>query len=362
MNAPRILIVGNFLSRHGASRGVCEELAPRLRQTGCSVITTSSQYRPLIRLADMLATIWTRRHEYDVAQVDVYSGPAFRWAEAACSLLRRIGRPYVLTLHGGSLPDFARREESRVRRLLESASAVTAPSSYLLNQMAGYRRDLILLPNGLEVEHFDCRVPKAGVPTVIWLRAFHAVYNPVMAVKAVARLKDEFPSLRLVMAGPDKGDGTRQQVERSIREYRAESLVQLHGAIPKQSVPEFLSDGHIFVNTTNVDNTPVTVLEAMAARLCVVSTNVGGIPYLLKSNRDALLVPPENDTAMAIEIRRLITNPALADSLRAEALAKVRKFDWGKVLLLWREVLAASSGRMRASGPAFQAPTSASVL
>ena len=106
---PTILLVGNFLSGSGFNRGVCEDLAERLAQVGWPVITTSKKPVRPARLLDMVWTAWRRRNEYRLAQVDVYSGPSFLWAEAVCAVLRRAGKPYVLTLHGGALPDFARR-------------------------------------------------------------------------------------------------------------------------------------------------------------------------------------------------------------------------------------------------------------
>src|SRR5690554_5768351 len=96
----RILIVGNFLSAKGGSRGVCEELALRLPECDWAVGTTSSRPNRLMRLADMLWTVWYTRKQYDVAQVDVYSGPSFLWAEAVCQLLNHLEKPYVLTLRG----------------------------------------------------------------------------------------------------------------------------------------------------------------------------------------------------------------------------------------------------------------------
>src|SRR2546430_1648488 len=104
---PKLLLIGNFLSASIGTRGVCEELAGRLAAPGWSILTTSSKPGRVARLADMLATVWNRRRDYDAAQVDVYSGAAFFWAEAVAFALRRAGKPYVLTLHGGALPDFA---------------------------------------------------------------------------------------------------------------------------------------------------------------------------------------------------------------------------------------------------------------
>src|SRR5437867_2359738 len=137
-----ILLVGNFLSSSIGVRSICEDLAEQLASAGRVVFTTSTERRRLPRLVDMVRTVWRRRREYGLAQVDVYSGPAFVWAELVCEVLRLVNKPSILTLHGGNLPVFARRWPRRVGRLLRSAAAVTTPSRYLLHEMRPYRDDL----------------------------------------------------------------------------------------------------------------------------------------------------------------------------------------------------------------------------
>lgn len=335
----RVLIIGNFLSSHGAARGVCEELAPRLRQAGWTVHTASDRRGRATRLAHMMTVVWNRRHEYDVAQIDLYSGPAFFWAEAVCWLLRLIGRPYVLTLHGGRLPEFASVRQERMRRLLGSATAVTVPSAYLLHQMAPYRDGLTYLPNALDVAAYPAVRHSVVRPRLIWLRAFHRVYNPGMAVRTLAELKDEFPSIQLTMVGPDKGDSSWEQTKAAAKAHQVEAHLSLLGPLPKASVPSLLEQGDIFLNTSNADNTPVTVLEAMASNMCVVSTTVGGIPYLLKASEDALLVPPDDHVAMAAAIRCLLTDADCAEKIRAASIKKVRQFDWSVILPQWNSLL-----------------------
>ena len=105
---------------------------------------------------------------------------------------------------------FARSSDKRVRRLLRSSSAVTAPSTYLLEQMCQYRQDMVLLPNPLDLAKYPFRRREHPTPNLVWLRAFHDIYNPSLAVRVVALLVQDFPSVRLVMIGPDKGDGSRE--------------------------------------------------------------------------------------------------------------------------------------------------------
>src|SRR5689334_8306985 len=124
-----VLLVGNFPAP-GAS-APCEGLARELKEAGWSVTTASRKAGRLPGLVDMMRTAWARRGAYAVAQVDVFSGHAFFWAEAVCGLLRELGKPYVLTLHGGNLPAFSKKARTRVKRLLGSAAAVTTPSRWL---------------------------------------------------------------------------------------------------------------------------------------------------------------------------------------------------------------------------------------
>lgn len=343
-----VLMVGNFLSASGGSRGVCEELALRLADAQRTVLTTSAEPGRVARLRDMAGTAWRRRREYSVAQVDVYSGAAFFWAEAVCWVLRRAGKPYILTLHGGNLPAFARRRPLRVRRLLNSAAAVTTPSRYLLEQIAPYRSDLRLQPNALDLSHYEFRLREQPQPRLVWLRAFHEMYNPALALRVVAALWEEFPAIHLTMVGSDKGDGSLQQLQQLAEELGISDRLTLPGAVPKAEVPVWMNKGDIFLNTTNVDNTPVSVLEAMACGLCVVSTDVGGIPYLLENEQDALLVPPDDLPAMVAAVRRILTEPGLAGRLSQQARHKAEQCDWAVVLPQWESLLSAvGQGRVR---------------
>jgi glycosyltransferase involved in cell wall biosynthesis len=336
---PPVLIVGNHLSGWGFSRAMDEELADRLAARGVTVTTTSTVRRPVPRLLDMLRTVWRERERYAVAHVAVFSGSAFVWAEAVCWLLRRLGTPYVLTLRGGNLPSFARRWPGRVRRLLRSAAAVTVPSGFLRDQLCPLRSDLRLLPNAVDVGGAPFRLRASLEPRLVWLRAFHELYNPSLAPRVLAALADRWPHATLTMIGADKGDGSLQRAMSVAESLGAADRARFVGAVAKREVPSRLSEGDIFLNTTNADNTPVSVIEAMACGLCVVSTNVGGLPHLLEDGHDALLVPPDDPQAMADAVRRILGDSHLAARLSRNARAKAESMDWETVLPQWELLL-----------------------
>lgn len=334
---PGILYLGNFLSRYGLSRQPCEELVPKLQARGWRIETASCVKSRVGRLVDMIWTVWTKRHAFDVAVVDLFSGPAFIWAELTSRLLKLLKKPLVMVLHGGGLPEFAAQHPQRMRTVLSRADRVLAPSRFLSEQMAPYAKGIELLPNGIELSGYQAEASTTVKPDLVWLRAFCRIYNPELAVDILARLKEEFPQLHLTMVGSDK-DGSLASVQTRATESGVADRLELPGGVPKNEVPVWLSKGCIFLNTTNVDNAPVSVIEAMACGLCVVSTNVGGLPYLLEDGIDALLVPPNDAEAMAAAVRRILTEPELAARLSRNARAKAEQFDWGIILPQWERL------------------------
>lgn len=334
----RVLQVGNFLSARGYTVQFVEELSDRLEQDGWHIIRASDQVNKVSRLASILSRIFVNRKNFDAAHITVYSGAAFVWAEAAAGMLRVLRKPVVLSLHGGNLPSFAERWPGRVSRLLNSADLVIAPSGYMRNAMLKFRKDILLIANPVDTRLFAYRHRENVRPRLVWLRSFHETYNPTLAAQVLSLLVREFPDMTLTMAGPDKGDGSFQRVKETARELGVERNIVFTGRLDNKEVPGFLSNADIFVNTTNVDNTPISVLEAMACGLCVVTTNVGGIPYLLEDENEALLVERNDPASMAGAIRRIVTEPDLARRLSQHARRKAEQCDWQKVLHEWKRV------------------------
>lgn len=343
----RTLLLGNHLSASGDSPKVCEELAERLRRVGWPVETASTRRTPAVRLADMVWAAGSR--PCDVAQIDVYSGRAFLWAEAAAAALQARRKPYVLTLHGGDLPAFAARHPRRIEHLLRSADAVTAPSGYLERAFAAVRDDIVTLPNAVDLPRYRFRRRDRPAPRLLWLRAFHEIYDSILAIETLAELRQDVPDVRLVMAGPDRGDGALEASRRRAEDLRLGERLSIGGRVEKTAVPDCLAGADIFVNTSRTDNFPVSLVEAMACGLCIVSTNVGGIPDLLEDGVDALLVRPGDASAMAAAIRRILREPRLARRLSENARRKAEAFDWTAVLPRWQGLLAwaAAGGKER---------------
>lgn len=340
-----VLMLGNFLSATRVHRHYCEDLAERLEASGWYVTRASTRPGRLARLADMAMTVWRCRHDYDVAHIDLYSGLAFSWAELMSLELSRLGKPVVITLHGGSLPAFAKRWPRRVRRMLSRAVSVTSPSRYLGDAMRMYASGVTVIPNGLDVSRYALRAREHAAGRLIWVRAFHRVYNPVMAVDVLAELCARGRDVTLRMIGPDRHDGSLEAVRARASQTGVTGRLDIVGPVPNALIARELDRADIFLNTSNADNTPVSVLEAMATGLCVVSTAVGGIPYLLEDRRNALLVPAGDSHAAARAVERVLAEPALAHDMSLAARAAVTSYDWPVVVQQWNRLLEMAVGR-----------------
>jgi glycosyltransferase involved in cell wall biosynthesis len=334
----RVAFFGNFLSASLGGRSVCEDLADRFEARGARVVRASTRTPPVRRLLDMLTTATRTRRQYDVAYVDVYSGRGFFWAEAVSALLRVLGKPVVLTLRGGNLPAFSDRHPLRVGRLLRSATQVVAPSRYLADSMRRFREDIVILPNAVDVAAYRGRVRSSALPRLLWMRSFHSIYNPAMAARVLAIVRRRFPDARLVMAGPDKGDGSREAFLTEAERLGVSAHIDVTGNIRKADIPALLDCHDIFINTANVDNTPITLIEAMAAGLCIVTTDVGGIPALCRDRQTAILVAADDAERMAAACCEIIDDPPLATALSSNALAESAAYDRDVMLTRWEDL------------------------
>lgn len=332
-----------MLGRHaGRIPDVFETLIPLFKQRGYRTVATSSIDSRYLRPFDMLRTIVRHRRDFQLMIVHVYSGPSFIVEDAVTQLGRRLHRPLVLVLSGGGLPAFAERHPAWTRRVLARADLVIAPSGYLASVAEAQGLTTTVIPNPLSLEHYEYTERSHLRPRLLWMRAFHEVYNPHLAVKALVHVRSRHPGAQLTMAGPDKG--VESEVRRLAHELGVGDAVSFPGFLDATAKREALATHDVFVNTNRVDNMPVTFLEAGASGVPIVATRVGGIPFLVEDGRSALLVPDGDDAALAAAIDRLLEDPDLAKRLSKGGRAVAEQSDTTAVMDRWEAALAGLPG------------------
>jgi glycosyltransferase involved in cell wall biosynthesis len=328
-----ILYIGNKLSKHGNTPTSVEVLGESLKEV-CDIVSVSDKQNKLARLADMLYSIFKYRKQTSYILIDTYSTSNFYYALMCAVLAKGFGIDYIPILHGGNLPQRVQSNPTLSNLLFGNAYINVAPSYYLLDSFKAYGYDVKYIPNSIDISMYEYKPREDIKPKLLYVRAFSKIYNPQMAIYTVAKLLKRYPQTMLCMVGPDK-DGTLQECKDLAKELDVEKHIRFMGKMQKEDWIELSKEYDIFINTTNYDNTPVSVMEAMALGMPVVSTNVGGIPYLLQDREDALLVDANDDKAMVEMIIELIDNIDISKGIVVQARQKVEGFDWNMVKKQW---------------------------
>jgi Glycosyltransferase len=334
---PRLCIVGPLVGRNpGYVTTPGETLAEMLRNAGYSVLTVSHSTNRYVRFADVVYTLLGNLRRIDVLVLSVYGGPSFIIEDAASLLAKRFGVPIVMHLHGGAMPQFMARFPRWTRRVLGRAHILVTPSEYLARLLRKYGFDAEAIPNMINLEAYPYRHRVAVRPRLLWMRAFHSIYHPEMAVRVLARVRERLPEATLVMAGQDKG--LKPAVKRLAAELGLAGAIRFAGFLDTEGKSREFAAADVFINTNRIDNQPVSVIEVLASGLPVVATAVGGVPDLLKHGETGLLVPDGDVEAMAEAVVRLTEDGSLAGRLSSGGRGLAARFDAGAVFARW-EVL-----------------------
>jgi polysaccharide biosynthesis protein PslH len=120
------------------------------------------------------------------------------------------------------------------------------------------------------------------------------------------------------------GDGPeRPKIEQEIAARRLEGIVRLMGQ--RRDVPQLLPGADLFLLTSISEGIPVTFIEAMAARLPIVSTDVGGVTEVVEDGQTGLLASAGDDAALAQAMLRLVEDPTLRDRLGATGRVRAER-------------------------------------
>jgi glycosyltransferase involved in cell wall biosynthesis len=332
-----LLYIGNKLHKHGFNKTSIETLGVFLADEGYAIAYTSDKKNQVVRLLDMMMTTFFKAKKVDYVLIDTYSTSSFWYAFFCSQVARLFNTKYIPILHGGDLPNRLKSNPYLCKLLFKNAYTNVAPSNYLLEKFKenGFE-NIVFIPNSIQLEEYEYKNRIQVQPKLLWVRSFAKIYNPQMAIHVFKHIKVKHPIATLTMVGPDK-DG-------SLIETRnlAESLnlnVNFTGKLSKKEWTDLAKKHDIFINTTHFDNTPVSVIEAMALGLPVVTTNVGGIPYMLSNNENALLINDDKSIEMVNAIEALLINEELVQKLSSNAKVLVCNMDWQVVKLKWIELL-----------------------
>lgn len=347
-----VVIVGPLAPPAGGMATQTRQLRDLLSGEGVSVeiLRTNPPYRPgfvaelrgiraVFRFLPYLTNLWRAAGRGSVFHVMANSGWAWHlFAAPAIRIGRLRGVRVVVNYRGGAASEFLARAGRKVKRTLRGADAVVVPSAYLERVFAEHGVPTTIVPNIVDVGRFSplerskLSVGDRRTAHVVIARNLEPIYDIATGLRAFALLQARFPLARLTVAGSGPA---ATMLKRLAAELGIGGAVRFPGMLSREEMIDLYRSATLLCNPSLVDNTPNSILEAMACGIPVVSTNVGGIPDLVQDGVTALLVPPADPAALERGMSRLLDDEELARKLVDNGLHLARGCAWQAVYPLW---------------------------
>jgi glycosyltransferase involved in cell wall biosynthesis len=279
-------------------------------------------------------TLLARVNKFDVIHIFSASYFSFVLAPTPAMLAAKLyGKKIVLNYHSGEAEDHLARWRSAVRTL-RLADEIAVPSEYLVEVFARFGLRARAIFNLVETERFQFRARQRLRPVFLTNRNFEPHYNVGCVLRAFARIEQRVPEARLLVAGDGSQRDELKQLARSLGLRHAEFL----GRVPPEKMSELYDAADIYLNGSEIDNQPLSLLESFAAGLPVVTTGAGGIPYIVTHEKTGLIVKCGDDEAMAQAALRLLDDDELAERMTSAARAECARYSWSAVREGWLDL------------------------
>lgn len=353
--ALHIGLIGPVPPPNGGMAMQTEQLARLLRREGVEVtlLPVNPPYRPafvagipvlraICRLLSYLLAVWRLAGRVDVIHLMANSGWSWQlFAAPALWVTALRGTPVVVNYRGGEARNYFQRSFRWIKPSLDKATIVVVPSRFLEEVFGEFGQPTRIVSNIIDRELFQ-PVPRSEIHdgktesfNLVITRNLEPIYGIDTAIRALAKVRETGCPARLLIAGSGPAESDLRMLATTLGVAEAVSFV---GRLDRPSVIALYGTADAMVNPTNVDNMPNSVLEALACGLPVVSSDVGGVPYILTHEETGLLVPARNPNALAAAIIRLSEDEELRQRLRENGLEQIKQYTWHKVRDQWLQV------------------------
>jgi len=336
---PVIAIIAPSLDALGGQSIQADNLATSLKSEGYKIIFVPANPRLPVGLS------WVKRIPYlrtlvneffyllslrvlriaDVVHIFSASYWSFLLQPAPAIMVARLFKKRsVLNYHSGEADDHLQNWGSRVHPWLKKVDEIVVPSPYLQTvfEKYGYQSRVIL--NIVNTTNFQYRRRQPLQPKLFSNRNLESIYCVDNSLKAFALVKktNRLASLTIVGTGSEE-----ESLKAWVRESGLEG-VEFVGKVSPEDMPAYFDASDIFLNSSVVDNQPVSILEAIAAGCPIVSTPTGDIPAMVDDGVSGCLVPHGDPEAMAGAIVRLLENDEKAAEMAMKAFGKLENYTW----------------------------------
>lgn len=243
------------------------------------------------------------------------------------------GKKVIVTYHGGEAAEYFKKHGSFARRWLRRADEVIVLSGFLKKVFDEYEIPCVVIPNIVTLRE-DIYLPKKSIaPKMISIRHLRELYRIDLIIKAFEQVVKHYPEATLDILGQgDCREKLEQYVHNAVEsgKLKVESI-RFVGQVPNEKIYDYLRANDIMLSAPSIDNMPVSLLEAMNAGLLVISSRVGGVPYIIDEGRTGLLFESGNADDMAAQIEWALAHQEESVAMIAAAHAEVKKYSWNNI-------------------------------
>ena len=326
-----------MLSSHGFTPTMMETIVPKLGKH-LKIQAASNKKNEIFRFMDMNYVFWKNYSNASLIFIDVFSTKAFFFAFIFSLFSRLLRIPYIPILRGGDLSYRIKTSPGLSRFVFCNSAINVTPSLFFKKRLDLNHYNMQYIPNFIQLDDYPFRLRKLLNPKLFWVRSFHKIYNPKMAIYVLYNILKEYSNAHLTMVGPEK-DGSQKLCMDLAKDLGISGKITFTGLLPKKRWISLSDKSDIFINTTHVDNMPVSIIEALALGFPIVSTNIGGIPFLLKTGQNALLVKDSSINGMVEKIKLLLKSYHLSQMLSRNAMITSEAYSWEYVYPKWEKII-----------------------
>mgnify|MGYP003639785701 FL=1 len=344
----RLGLVGPLPPPNGGMAMQTLQLARLLGDEGLEVelVQTNAPYWPAVvarlkgvraffRIMPYLLRIWRLAGRTDVIHLMANSGWSWQLFAAPVIWIGWLRKtPVIVNYRGGEAREYLSASARWVKPSLARSAQLVVPSGFLRQVFSEFGVAAAVIPNIIDLEMFYPAATQSrdNIFTLVITRNLEPIYGLDTAIRALALAREAVPTLHLKIAG----SGPQQaELQRLVEQLGLGDAVAFLGRLERQQVVDLYHGADAMLNPSRVDNMPNSVLEALACALPVISTNVGGVPYIVQHGQTALLVPRDDAGAMADAIVKLYTDTTLRNALREKGRRAVAQYAWEEVRPLW---------------------------
>lgn len=291
--------------------------------------------RTVVTSVAYVLSLLLRVYQYDVIHVFSASYFSFVIAPTPAILIGKFYRRKVLlNYHSGEAEDHLRRWRRTAIPTIRLVDSVVVPSEYLVRVFASFGLKATPIYNLIDTSKFRFRERSPLRPVFLSNRNLESHYGVDLVIRAFAIIQKEIPEASLTIAG----DGSQSRALKALAKDLGLLNTRFIGQIDQAAIAQVYDAADMFLNGSEIDNQPLSILEAFSCGLPIVTTGAGGIPDIVQDGKTGMVVSRGDHTEMAKRAIRLLNNSTWAKQIVEQARHECSKYTWEAVRDAWMNV------------------------